>query len=159
MIGHLYTLLFLGAEAPAPSPAPDSGGGGSSRRRVDRARAVFTLDRGRKVFYFDTDEARRNAQQAAEAALLAAMSPSAPKPSKAKRAATAEPVLARFASQVVDVPSLRQFAVDTGREEEFARAAQSRHYQELLQLFQVMRQAAEEAEEEDTEMLLLAEYA
>jgi len=149
--------ISAAGEGFGPSTQERDGGGGGSGR--PRKRAALMYDEGRKVFFFDTQADKREAEEAAREAVRKAMEGPAKPRKPAQVAAVAEPVIARFAAEVVDMPSLQQFAVDTGQQEAFARAAQSRHYQELLQLFHAMRQAAEDAEEEEIEMLLLAEYA
>lgn len=64
-----------------------------------------------------------------------------------------EPAPAQEAAEVVDLPALQAYAELAGRLEDYTAAYNSRHFEQLMALFDQMRT---QLDEEDVEMLLLA---
>lgn len=120
--------VFFGAEITAPRVA-----GGYDDDKPKRKRRFVVERNGKLVVYASQAAALQALEDAPEAAQ--------------------EPAQEADQPEVVDLPALQAYAELAGRLEDYTAAYNSRHFEQLMALFDQMR---EQLDEEDIEMLLLA---
>jgi hypothetical protein len=141
-------LVGPGAEIGGQAARGVAAAGGYDDDKPKRKPKRFVVERDGKLVVYASQAAALRALQAQEAATDAAQS----SPPEAAQEPAQEPAQ-ELPDEVVELPALQAYAEVAGRLEDYTAAYNSRHFEQLMALFDQMR---EQLEEEDIEMLLLA---
>ena len=127
---HLLALELIDGAGGGVEPETPKGGGYDDEKP---AKKRFIVERDGKLMVFNTAQAALDAQ---------------PKKKKVQPVEVAVPE--QVIPQVIELPAVKEYAQVIGQIEQYNAAYNSQHFEQLIALFEQMR------DEEDIEMLLLA---